>query len=111
MNSVLAVGKERINKKNHCKRYNVVKNVTFQSGLDAGRFTPHGEVATFEDCASQCCNETSCDVALMVDNLCYSIHCKNKDSCRPIKRKQTEESTSLAFISRGNRPPLIGEFE
>ena len=95
--------------KDHCIYHEVIKNVTFRGGLDAGLFTPHGEVTTCQECANNCCREKHCDAIFIVDDLCYTVYCKNKVSCIPMRVSDLKTATSLAFIVRRNNPPLVGK--
>ena len=98
-----------IKTKDRCLSHDMLRNMTLRSGLEAGSFTPYGEVTTLQECVNYCCKEKRCDAVFMVDNLCYSVLCKNKDSCLPIKTSNLKTTTLLAFVQRGNNLPLIGE--
>ena len=49
----------------------------------------------------------------MVDDICYSVQCKDEESCKPVEISHPNIKESLAFISRGfGQPtkPTIGIF-
>lgn len=86
----------------------MIQNMTLHGGLDAGLFTLHGDVKTLDECTKYCCNDKHCDIAFMVDDACYSVQCKDEESCTPVETSLSKTKVSLAFISRGNRQPIIG---
>jgi hypothetical protein len=86
----------------------MIQNMTLHGGLDAGLFTLHGDVKTLDVCTKYCCNDKHCDIAFMVDDACYSVQCKDEESCTPVETSLSKTKVSLAFISRGNRQPIIG---
>ncbi len=94
--------------KEQCSYHEMIQNMTLHGGLDAGLFTLHGDVKTMNECTKYCCDDEHCDLAFMVDDACYSVQCKDDKSCTPVEASLSKTKVSLAFISRGNRQPIIG---
>ena len=82
-----------------CSLYkSILKDVTFNGGMNAGNFTDHGFVDEFSLCIEKCCHSKNCDVAFMVQNNCYSVKCaKNKRRCLPVTARLTQFKTFMAL--------------
>ena len=93
--------------KERCSYHEMIENMTLHGGLDAGSFTLHGDVKSLNKCTQYCCDDNHCDIAFMVDNACYSVQCKDEESCRPV-RTLSKSKISIAFVSRTSRKPIIG---
>ena len=82
-----------------CSLYkSILKDVTFNGGMNAGNFTDHGFVDEFSLCIEKCCHSNNCDAAFMVQNNCYSVKCaKNKRRCLPVTARVTQFKTFMAL--------------
>ena len=82
-----------------CSLYkSILKDVTFNGGMNAGNFTDHGFVDEFSLCIEKCCHSKNCDAAFMVQNNCYSVKCaKNKRRCLPVTARLTQFKTFMAL--------------
>ena len=83
-----------------CSRSHILHNHTLKGGLRAGNFSVISQVDSIENCAAICCNEENCDLALMLDEVCYIGDCANTDLCVPVPVFEGSRRTSqIAFIS------------
>ena len=82
-----------------CSLYkSILKDVTFNGGMNAGNFTDHGFVDEFSLCIEKCCHSKNCDAAFMIQNNCYSVKCaKNKRRCLPVTARLTQFKTFMAL--------------
>ena len=83
-----------------CSRSHILHNHTLKGGLRAGNFSVISQVDSIENCAAICCNEENCNLALMLDEVCYIGDCANADLCDPLPVLEGSRRTSqIAFIS------------
>lgn len=83
-----------------CSRSHILHNHTLKGGLRAGNFSVISQVDSIENCAAICCNEENCNLALMLDEVCYIGDCANTDLCVPVPVFEGSSRTSqIAFIS------------
>jgi hypothetical protein len=83
-----------------CSRSHILHNHTLKGGLRAGKFSVISQVDSIENCAAICCNEKNCNLALMLDEVCYIGDCANADLCVPVLVLEDSKRTSqIAFIS------------
>ncbi|XP_028405506.1 uncharacterized protein LOC114528113 isoform X2 [Dendronephthya gigantea] len=99
-------GRENQSLKRYCSYSKLIQNKTLHGGIAAGFFSSHGVVKTLKECAKYCCDEEQCDVTYMVDDICYSVQCKDEESCKPVEITHPKTKVSLAFVSRGFGQPV-----
>ena len=85
--------------------YSVWRNMFFRAGHHAGEFRQARNISSVRTCAENCCNSTSCDVAYIVENICFLVKCRDESSCEPVYLHNFEYSSSLVYITKKN----IGE--
>ena len=83
-----------------CLAKGILHNVTLRNGLQAGEFTDYGKVKDFETCIRLCCEEKACDLSLMLQRRCYTLHCHNNTSCELIPAHSSKLDPIVAFVSR-----------
>lgn len=73
-----------------CFQIAVEHNMTLKDGLLAGNFTAVGHVKDIDTCAKLCCVRDNCNMALMINNHCFMVRCKNNAGCKssPVVNKQ-----------------------
>ena len=86
------------NKPHRTQRSKEFTYVTFRGGLEAGVFTERGRVQTMETCVEVCYNHSSCHVAFMVGNTCYSIQCYSQKTCEVLPVDTTVISTRVVYL-------------
>ena len=76
----------------------ILRDVTFNGGINAGNFTDHGFVDEFPSCIEKCCRSPNCDIAFMVEQNCYSVKCaENKKRCLPVIARAKKFKTYMAL--------------
>ena len=88
----------RKNKTRHVARSKEFTYVTFRNGLEAGVFTERGKVKNMESCVEQCYSHSSCHVAFMVGNTCYSIHCYSQKTCEVLPIQTPIITTRVVYL-------------
>ena len=88
-----------------CARSKVDHNVTLSKGHHAGSFLKANKsITTMDKCVLQCCQMRRCDVAFFTKGSCYSIKCKDLQSCAP---KANTDKRMDTFISYVAKPRLV----
>ena len=80
--------------------YSVWRNMFFRAGHNAGEFRQARNISNVRTCAENCCNSTSCDVAYMVENICFLVKCRDESSCEPVYLHNFEYPSSLVYITK-----------
>ena len=78
-----------------CKNSPIYMNSTLKGGFKAGNYTNLGRVENMNECIRLCCGNSQCNAALMLENNCFFVECKNADGCLPVKAKTTHALTAL----------------
>ena len=82
----------------------VQKNTVLYAGMISGDLTPHPGIKRIKPCVKKCCQDLRCEVALMLEEKCYTVRCINKDYCsaRPAPTSIHGKKPTLAFVTREN---------
>lgn len=66
----------------------------------AGSFRNHDPAKNIQECIHNCCMAKRCDVAMMVRNRCYGVHCYNSTMCEtvPAEGKAAEQDLQIAHV-------------
>lgn len=83
-----------------CPHSSVEHNVGLRRGLKTGNFTYIGELFDIKTCLEVCCRDPDCDIAFMLDQSCYTVHCTSELVCRSIPYHQHKYSTDAVFVTR-----------
>ena len=83
---------------------NVQKNAVLRAGMISGDLTPHTGIKRIKPCVKKCCQDIKCEVALMLEDKCYTVRCTNKEYCqsRPAPPSAYAKKPMLAFVTREN---------
>jgi len=65
-----------------CLQNNVYYGVALKGGWTAGKFTDKGLVPNLKACVDMCCQETDCDLVMLLSQKCFTIHCYSLDECQ-----------------------------
>lgn len=68
-----------------CSRKVVLKNHVIPGGLSMGNFTKIPGIYNIENCTSLCCGEKLCEMAMLLNGVCFVGSCWNKEKCRPMR--------------------------
>ena len=82
--------------------YSVRKNTFFRRSHNAGEFRQAKNISDVNACAKKCCNSASCDVAYMVENICFLVKCRDESSCAPVSVQNFEYRSSLIYITNSS---------
>ena len=69
-------------------------------GLRAGDFTHKGLIHRMDLCQGLCCNDSSCDIAIMMKGACFLVSCKNQSLCKPRHAELPNFSLKLSYKKR-----------
>ena len=83
-----------------CYAGKVLRQVTLQGGLKSGDFFDYGEVPDMSACVKYCCAQKSCDVSLLLNKHCYTLHCDKPEFCETIPGHASNIESQLAFVIR-----------
>ena len=86
------------NKKKRCKPYQVFQDKTLYGGSNAGIFTHQKDIKTFDECIERCCDVETCDIALMMESLCFLVKCSSRESCDVTDMQSTKYQPKIAYI-------------
>ncbi|XP_015756876.1 PREDICTED: uncharacterized protein LOC107336308 [Acropora digitifera] len=101
--SLLKERKNRSRKRSYaCTHTFVFNNSTLRGGLHAGDVKNEGKVDGMEECVEMCCKTAECNVALLIDEVCYIVACSNKKNCEAIPEKGSgnRENSKVAYVAR-----------
>ena len=82
-----------------CHYGHVYYNYSLLYGRKAGNFTEQGEVENMSECLRMCCKETSCKIALMLEQNCYSVSCRGK-FCQTVPVNPLQFKPRIAHVIR-----------
>ena len=69
--------------------------------LISGNFTERSGVLSMRDCIGKCCDDTSCDLAFMFGDHCYSVECQSEKLCQAVLAKPSHLEPKVSYVSRG----------
>ena len=72
--------------------------VTLKGGLKAGDFTDTGKVGSIKECYETCCQQSTCNLAFMLGQNCFSVKCYNKDLCSTIPAQPSIFNPQIAYV-------------
>ena len=119
--------KEKLYSMLTCLSNEVRSDVDLKGGENAGIFTYKGRVEDFDTCIENCCRDETCDIAMTINDRCYSVACEDMSLCEieesshykgyeiyiaDIRRKMSSEIPSMDILQgkedkeRGN-PDII----
>lgn len=81
----------------------VLNHTTMVGGLRAGEFSHKGLIKRMDVCQGLCCNDSKCDVAIMMKGACFLVSCKNESLCRPRHAELQNFSLKLSYRKRPGR--------
>ena len=83
-----------------CRARKILRKVTLRSGLKSGDFSDYGQVPDMHACVKRCCAQKTCDVSLLLNNHCYTLHCYKPELCKIIPAHSVKLDAQLAFVIR-----------
>ena len=83
-----------------CRARRILRKVTLRSGLKSGDFADYGQVPDMEACVKHCCAQETCDLSLLLNNHCYTLHCYKPELCKIMPAHSSKLEPKLAFVTR-----------
>ena len=83
-----------------CHARRILHRVTLRSGLKSGDFTDFGRVPDIDACVKHCCAQKNCDVSLLLNSHCYTLHCFKPEFCKIMPAHASTLNPTLAFVTR-----------
>ncbi|KAL9958736.1 hypothetical protein ACROYT_G035791 [Oculina patagonica] len=93
-------GNSESTKSGSCRARRVLRKVTLRSGLKSGDFSDYGEVPDINACVKHCCEQQTCDVSLLLNKHCYTLHCYKPELCKIMPSHDSKIEPQLAFVTR-----------
>ena len=81
-----------------CGIIEIAKNVTLNSGMNAGNFTLRGKSNDITHCAKHCCHDLLCDIALIMTGRCYTVQCYSMQDCQSKNVDSKTVDNVIAYI-------------
>ena len=72
-----------------CTSSKLYRRVSLVGGLRAGNFSRLAQSVGMSECVRRCCDQRSCDVAILMRGTCFALHCASPELCsaRPARLK------------------------
>lgn len=93
-------GNSESTKSGSCRARRVLHKVTLRSGLKSGDFSDYGQVPDINACVKHCCEQQTCDVSLLLNKHCYTLHCYKPELCKIMPSHDSKIEPQLAFVTR-----------
>lgn len=93
-------GNSEPTKSGRCRARRVLRKVTLRSGLKSGDFSDYGQVPDINACVKHCCAQQTCDVSLLLNKHCYTLHCYKPELCKIMPSHDSKLEPQLAFVTR-----------
>lgn len=87
-------------KSSSCRARRILHKVTLRSGLKSGDFSDYGQVPDINACVKHCCEQQTCDVSLLLNKHCYTLHCYKPELCKIMPAHESKLDPQLAFVTR-----------
>ena len=81
-----------------CPEMKSLTKVTLKGGLKAGDFTDTGKVGSIKEYYETCCQQSTCNLAFMLGQNCFSVKCYNKDLCSTIPAQPSIFNPQIAYV-------------
>ena len=82
----------------NCMRSRILYNVTLRGGYESGKFRDRGHMGSVDECARLCCQLNKCDLVMMLQDRCFSVHCKSPRLCESIPARSPIFSPTVCYV-------------
>jgi hypothetical protein len=82
-----------------CMRSEIYHNVTLKGGYDSGKFRDRGRMSSMLECAKMCCYLNGCDLVMMLQDRCFSVHCNDIHRCQAVPAKSPIFSPTVCYVT------------
>ena len=86
-----------------CGIIEIAKNVTLNSGMNAGNFKLRGKSNDITHCAKLCCKDQLCDIALIMTGRCYTVQCYSMQDCQSKNVDSKTVDNVIAYINNPSK--------
>lgn len=97
-----------------CTHSRLYRHVTLIGGLRAGNFTRMADHVDMDECSRKCCAQRSCNLAILMRDTCFGLHCSSPELCSTRPARLRGFSLKIMYIyredSKGRFPPLMFYF-
>ena len=83
-----------------CKSNVISYDVTLRGGKHAGKYKTFGEVDNMAECIHICCVEKQCDVAFMINGICFTVQCHSEEACEEVRATGSGFKLMLSYVVR-----------
>ena len=83
-----------------CTHSRLYRHVTLTGGLLAGNFTRLAEHADMDECARKCCAQHPCNLAILMRDTCFGLHCSSPELCSTRPARLRGFSLKIMYIYR-----------
>lgn len=83
-----------------CTHSRLYRHVTLIGGLRAGNFTRLAEHTDMDECARTCCAQRSCNLAILMKDACFGLHCSSPELCSTRPARLRGFSLKIMYIYR-----------
>eukprot|EP00794_Sanderia_malayensis_P011221 gene11221-12400_t len=77
----------------------IYQNITLKDGVKSGEFTDHGDVRSMNDCLKHCCSDDNCNLAFVIKTTCFTVKCRDYDSCSLKSAVSKYYNPRIAFVN------------
>ena len=85
---------------NKCVQTFPLPNVTLRAKFSAGNFNFHGKVQNTSICVDHCCRNDNCNVAFVLQSLCFLVTCTSNKDCKNEPLLSNAFDSSLVYVAR-----------
>ena len=83
-----------------CSQGLTVNNVILNGGMGAGQVAEFPKVSDIQLCIEKCCLSTTCHVAYVIQDACYTISCFSRDLCRTRPIENMSVKSIISYVKR-----------
>ncbi|XP_028404226.1 uncharacterized protein LOC114526891 [Dendronephthya gigantea] len=87
---------------NTCVQIFSVSNVTLRAGFSAGNFKFGGKVRDSSTCVDDCCRNKDCNVAFVLQNMCFLVTCTSNKLCQNEPLFSNVFESTLVYVARSS---------
>ena len=85
---------------NKCVQTFPLSNVTLRAKFSAGNFNFQGKVKNTSICVDHCCRNDNCNVAFVLQSLCFLVTCTSNIDCENEPLLTSAFDSSLVYVAR-----------
>ncbi|XP_028404227.1 uncharacterized protein LOC114526892 [Dendronephthya gigantea] len=87
----------------NCTLGSIHRHASLRGKMRAGLFIPTGQVKELSECATRCCEDKKCNMALVVNEECYKVECFHWTLCQVVSYRGSSKFQSTIIDIRRRR--------